>query len=96
MTGSRIVFAIAVVVLGAALGLGSYTFAYARGWAYAGNLVADAIRDIVAACGPRAPASDIVVVGNDAIPFFRCGRVRSRPGRTACRPSPTTRPHRPA
>ena len=34
MNGSRMVFAIAVLVLGAALGLGSYTFAYARGWAY--------------------------------------------------------------
>ena len=34
LTGSRVGFAIAVVVLGAALGLGSYTFAYARGWAY--------------------------------------------------------------
>ena len=34
MDGSRISFAIAVLVLGAALGLGSYTFAYARGWAY--------------------------------------------------------------
>ena len=34
MTGSRAVFAIAVVVFGVALGLGSYTFAYARGWSY--------------------------------------------------------------
>ena len=34
MTGSRASIAVAVVVLGAALGLGSYTFAYARGWAY--------------------------------------------------------------
>ena len=34
MNGSRMVFAIAVLVLGAALGLGAYTFAYARGWAY--------------------------------------------------------------
>ena len=34
MNGSRMVFAIAVLVLGAALGLGSYTFAYAQGWAY--------------------------------------------------------------
>ena len=34
MNGSRALFAIAVLVLGAALGLGSYTFAYARGWAY--------------------------------------------------------------
>ena len=34
MTGSRLLFAIAVLVLGAALGLGSYTFAYAQGWAY--------------------------------------------------------------
>ena len=35
MTGSRTSIAIAaVVLLGAALGLGSYTFAYARGWAY--------------------------------------------------------------
>ena len=34
MNGSRVLFAIAVLVLGAALGLGAYTFAYARGWAY--------------------------------------------------------------
>ena len=34
MNGSRTSFVIAVLVLGAALGLGSYTFAYARGWAY--------------------------------------------------------------
>ena len=34
MNGSRMLFAIAVLVLGAALGVGSYTFAYARGWAY--------------------------------------------------------------
>ena len=34
MNGSRALFAIAVLVLGAALGLGTYTFAYARGWAY--------------------------------------------------------------
>ena len=34
MNGSHTLFAIAVVVLGAALGLGTYTFAYARGWAY--------------------------------------------------------------
>ena len=34
MNGSRISFAIAVLALGAALGLGSYTFAYTRGWAY--------------------------------------------------------------
>ena len=34
MNGSRTWFAIAVVVLGAAFGLGSYTFAYARGWSY--------------------------------------------------------------
>ena len=33
MNGSRVGFAIAVLVHGAALGLGSYTFAYARGWA---------------------------------------------------------------
>ena len=35
MNGSRTSIAIAAVgLLGAALGLGSYTFAYARGWAY--------------------------------------------------------------
>ena len=35
MNGSRTSIAIAaVVLLGAALGLGAYTFAYARGWAY--------------------------------------------------------------
>jgi cytochrome c nitrite reductase small subunit len=34
MNGSRALFAIAVLVIGAAIGLGSYTFAYARGWAY--------------------------------------------------------------
>ncbi len=34
MDGSRMSFAIAALVLGAALGLGVYTFAYARGWAY--------------------------------------------------------------
>ena len=34
MTAPASSFAIAVLVLGAALGLGSYTFAYARGWAY--------------------------------------------------------------
>ena len=34
MNGSRALFAIAVLVLGAAFGLGAYTFAYARGWAY--------------------------------------------------------------
>ena len=37
MNGSRALFAIAVLVLGAALGLGTYTFAYARGWAYMTN-----------------------------------------------------------
>ena len=34
MNSSHTSLAIAVVALGAALGLGSYTFAYARGWAY--------------------------------------------------------------
>ena len=34
MNGSRLLFAIAVLVLGAALGLGWYTLAHARGWAY--------------------------------------------------------------
>jgi len=37
MSGSHASLAIAVVVLGIALGLGSYTFAYARGWAYMTN-----------------------------------------------------------
>ena len=37
MTASRASIAVASVVLGAALGLGAYTFAYARGWAYMTN-----------------------------------------------------------
>ena len=37
MSGSHTSLAIAVVALGVALGLGSYTFAYARGWAYMTN-----------------------------------------------------------
>ncbi len=34
MTGTSTSVGIAAVVIGAALGLGAYTFAYARGWAY--------------------------------------------------------------
>ena len=34
MNASRWSLAIAVVLIGSALGLGSYTFTYARGWAY--------------------------------------------------------------
>ena len=34
MSGTRTSIVIAAVVIGAAIGLGSYTFAYARGWAY--------------------------------------------------------------
>ena len=34
MDSSRIVFGVAVLVIGAALGLGAYTFTYAKGWAY--------------------------------------------------------------
>ena len=37
MNGSQASLAIAVVLLGAALGLGSYTFAYAKGWSYLTN-----------------------------------------------------------
>ena len=37
MTASRASIAAASVVLGAAVGLGAYTFAYARGWAYMTN-----------------------------------------------------------
>ena len=34
MTSSRITLAVAVVVIGAAFGLGTYTFTSARGWSY--------------------------------------------------------------
>ncbi len=37
MTPSRLTIAVAAAVLGVAIGLGSYTFAYARGWAYMTN-----------------------------------------------------------
>ena len=34
MKASHVSIVMVAVVLGAALGLGAYTFAYARGWAY--------------------------------------------------------------